>query len=135
MFFWKIQRKTPVLESFFKKRPWHSCFPMNFANSLRTPFLTEHRRWLLLYVAFCMRTCSARTLALKAIRKINSRMTLFCKKTSQQIFTSLKSTTERVEKVWNTFKPNKSNSRTTSIVSFEHLSLLFLLFPFLTLNR
>ena len=80
VFFWKVQRKTPVLESLFKKRPWHSCFPMNFANSLKTSFLTERLRWLLLYVAFWMRTCSARTLALKAIRKINSRMNLFCKK-------------------------------------------------------
>ena len=27
---------------------WHSCFPMNFAKFLRTSFLTEHLRWLLL---------------------------------------------------------------------------------------
>ena len=27
---------------------WHSCFPVNFAKFLRTPFLTEHFRWLLL---------------------------------------------------------------------------------------
>ena len=25
-----------------KKRPWHSCFPVNFAKFLRTPFLTEN---------------------------------------------------------------------------------------------
>ena len=31
-----------------KKRPWHRCFPVNFANFLRTPFSTEHLRWLLL---------------------------------------------------------------------------------------
>ena len=31
-----------------KKRPWHRCFPVNFAKFLRTPFLTEHLRWLLL---------------------------------------------------------------------------------------
>ena len=31
-----------------KKRLWHSCFPVNFAEFLRTHFLAEHRRWLLL---------------------------------------------------------------------------------------
>ena len=34
--------------TFLKKRLWHSCFPVNFAKFLRTPFLTEHLRWLLL---------------------------------------------------------------------------------------
>ena len=32
----------------FKKRLWHRCFPVNFAIFLRTPFFTEHLRWLLL---------------------------------------------------------------------------------------
>ena len=32
-----------------KKRLWHRCFPVNFAKFLRTPFLIEHLRWLLLY--------------------------------------------------------------------------------------
>ena len=32
-----------------KKRLRHRCFPVNFAKFLRTPFLTEHLRWLLLY--------------------------------------------------------------------------------------
>ena len=31
-----------------KKRLWHRCFPVNFAKFLRTPFLTEHLRWVLL---------------------------------------------------------------------------------------
>ena len=30
------------------KRPWHRCFPANFATFLRTSFLTEHLLWLLL---------------------------------------------------------------------------------------
>ena len=33
-----------------KKRLWHSCFPVNFAKFLRTYFLTEHFRWLLLNI-------------------------------------------------------------------------------------
>ena len=32
-----------------KKSLWHMCFPVNFPKSLRTPFFTEHLRWLLLY--------------------------------------------------------------------------------------
>ena len=31
-----------------KKRPWHRCFPVNFVKFLKSPFLTEHLRWLLL---------------------------------------------------------------------------------------
>ena len=32
------------------KRFWHRRFPVNFVKFLRTPFLTEHLRWLLLYL-------------------------------------------------------------------------------------
>ena len=32
-------------------RVWHRCFPVNFAKLLRTPFLTEHLRWLLLLMS------------------------------------------------------------------------------------
>ena len=35
-----------------KKRLWHWCFPMNFVNFLRTPFLIEHLRWLFLIQPF-----------------------------------------------------------------------------------
>ena len=31
------------------KRLWHRCFTVNFANFVRTLFLTEHLWWLLLY--------------------------------------------------------------------------------------
>ena len=31
-----------------KRRLWHRCFPVNFVKFLRTSFLTEHLRWLLL---------------------------------------------------------------------------------------
>ena len=37
--------------NFIKKRLWHRCFPVNFAKFRRTPFLTEHLRWLLLTLA------------------------------------------------------------------------------------
>ena len=33
-----------------KKRPWHRCFPRNFAKFLRTPFLIEHL-WPLLLIS------------------------------------------------------------------------------------
>ena len=35
--------------NFIKKRLWRRCFPVNLAKFLRTPFLTEHLCWLLLY--------------------------------------------------------------------------------------
>ena len=41
----KLQAQPATL---LKKRLWRRCFPVNFAKFLRTPFLTEHRRWLLL---------------------------------------------------------------------------------------
>ena len=40
-------RLTPG--TLLKKRLCHRCFPVNFAKLLRTPFLKEHLRWLLLY--------------------------------------------------------------------------------------
>ena len=46
LFFNKVAGQLATL---LKKRLWHSCFPVNFAEFLRTPFLTEHLRWLLLY--------------------------------------------------------------------------------------
>ena len=41
----KLQAPPATL---LKKRLWHWCFPVNFAKFLRTPFFTEHLRWLLL---------------------------------------------------------------------------------------
>ena len=35
-----------------KKRLWRRCFPVNFAKFLRTLFLIEHLRWLLLTLEF-----------------------------------------------------------------------------------
>ena len=35
----------------FRKRLGHSCFPANFVEFLKTPFLTKHLRWLLLNVS------------------------------------------------------------------------------------
>ena len=39
----KLQALAPDI-----KRPWHRCFPVNFAKFIRTSFLTEHLRWPLL---------------------------------------------------------------------------------------
>ena len=36
-----------------KRRPWRRCFPVNFAKFLRTSFLTEHLRRLLMYGTKC----------------------------------------------------------------------------------
>ena len=36
--------------NFIKNRLQHRCFPIKFTNFLRTPFFTEHFRWLLLKI-------------------------------------------------------------------------------------
>ena len=46
LFFNKVVKLTPT--TLLKKSLWHRCFPMNFAQVLRTPFLIEHLWWLLL---------------------------------------------------------------------------------------
>ena len=46
LFFNKVAGLRPA--TLLKKRPWHRCFPVNLAKFLRTPFFTEHFRWLLL---------------------------------------------------------------------------------------
>ena len=46
LFFNKVAGLRPA--TLLKKRLWHRCFPANFTKFLRTSFLTEHLRWLLL---------------------------------------------------------------------------------------
>ena len=46
LFFNKVAGLKPA--TLLKKSLWHRCFPVNFAKFLRTPFFTEHLRWLLL---------------------------------------------------------------------------------------
>ena len=47
LFFDKIAGLRPA--TLLKKKLWHRCFPVNFVKFLRTPFLREHLRWLLLF--------------------------------------------------------------------------------------
>ena len=53
-----------------KERLWHRCFPVNFAKFLRTPFLTEHLRWLLLEFLY------STVLQLSTSRQIKCKMKL-----------------------------------------------------------
>ena len=46
LFFNKVAGLRPA--TLFKKRPWHRCFPVNFAKLLRTLLFRQHLRWLLL---------------------------------------------------------------------------------------
>ena len=48
LFFKESCRTQPA--TLLKKRFSNSCFPVNFAKFLRTPFLTEHLLWLLLFL-------------------------------------------------------------------------------------
>ena len=47
-----VVQSCSVACNFIKKRPWRRCFPVNFVKFLRTPFLTEHLRWLLLILTY-----------------------------------------------------------------------------------
>ena len=46
VFFNKVACLRPA--TLFKKRLWRRCFPMNFAQFLRTSFRKKHHGWLLL---------------------------------------------------------------------------------------
>ena len=55
----KCSARKGVLRNFAKftrkhlpQRLWRRCFPVNSAKFLRTPFLAEHLRWLLLFLVF-----------------------------------------------------------------------------------
>ena len=59
----EVLRKNDVFEACFwgltpatslKKRLWYRCFPVNFVKFLRTPFVIEHLRWLLLETVVAM---------------------------------------------------------------------------------
>ena len=50
LFLNKVAGHKPATLS--KKRLWHRCFLVNFAKFLRTLFLKEHLRWLLLFSAY-----------------------------------------------------------------------------------
>ena len=63
LFFNKVEGLRPA--SLFKKRLWHRCFPVNFAKFLRTPFLQNTSRQLLLNwskLTITSRQCSSETL-------------------------------------------------------------------------
>ena len=47
-YFFKLFKNTCVWVSLLKKRLQHRRFPVSFAKFLRTSFLSEHLRWLLL---------------------------------------------------------------------------------------
>ena len=58
----KSQENNCARVSFFNEaaglRLWHRCFPVNFAEFLRTRFFIEHLWWLLLcYVIICCPVC------------------------------------------------------------------------------
>ena len=43
--------------NFIKMSLWHWCFPVNFAEFLRTPFVTEHLWWLLFFLCINLSNC------------------------------------------------------------------------------
>ena len=73
LFFNKVAGLRPA--TLFKKRLWHRCFPVNFVKFLRTPFLTEHLRWLFLSIVSLMNrilmdSCNSARLTLTQFDKL-----------------------------------------------------------------
>ena len=73
------QESTWVRNSFLiklqdlKKSLWHRCFHVNVAKFLRTPFLTEHLRWLLPLVRKCFSSKMNSWIPLISIMVFNNR--------------------------------------------------------------
>ena len=61
----------PQARSFIKKRLWHTCFPVNFAKFLRTPFLQNISGRLILNIAKYLRTLYHRTSVAASEKFIN----------------------------------------------------------------
>ena len=88
----------------YEKRDSDTCFPVNFAKFLRTPFLTEHLWWLLLIIWLAITFYDD----IKKHSFINIESKIVSKAT-HHTFTCSKWTIETVEKVWNIFKPNSKD--------------------------
>ena len=68
LFFDKVPALRPA--TLLKKRLWHRCFPVNFVKFLRTPFLKEHLRWLLLvFITHCIAYKYRRTTSISLFTK------------------------------------------------------------------
>ena len=77
------QENTCARVSFLilKKSLWRRCFSVNFVKFLRTPFLTEHLWWLLLYIGRLFLLFVARCIrASCSTNKLKPHMLFRCKK-------------------------------------------------------
>ena len=68
LFLSKVAGLKPA--TLLKKRLWHSCFAVNFAKFLRTPFFTEYLWWLLLYVSTHVSTLRQNVSCVKFMKSI-----------------------------------------------------------------
>ena len=66
--FLKISQSQKNTLTRVKKRPWHRCFPVNFTKFLKTPFLQDTSRRLLLSI-------STLSFLIKVIEKLLDKMT------------------------------------------------------------
>ena len=82
LFFNKVAGLRPG--TLLKKILWHRCFLVNFTKFLRTPFLTEHLGWLLLFLFV-----KATTLQLFSLRVISTSYQRYYKKPRKPYIISL----------------------------------------------
>ena len=100
----------------FKKRFWHRCFPVNFAKLLRTFFLIEHSRRLLL-LSWCASSSRYSDNFIVFYFSRNNRTS------SYRAFTCLKSTKETLQK-------GVKDTRMTAMMSTTSMTSTFFT-PFL----
>ena len=62
-----------IMRLWQKKGLWHRCFPVSFAKFLRTCFVTEHLRWLLLNISFSITIWK---IFVKVKKTLNERITI-----------------------------------------------------------
>ena len=60
-----------------KKKLQQRCFPVKFAEYLRTPFFTEHLRWLLLYLIWTLYVLLFSEFIKTFLRQTETDITLF----------------------------------------------------------
>ena len=72
--------RVSFLITLLKKRLWHRCFPVNFVKFLRTPFLTELLRWLLLLIDLIS---SVRLVWLRELLRLEEKKILILHKQSE----------------------------------------------------
>ena len=99
LFFNKVAGLRPA--TLLKKRRWHRCFPVNFVKFLRTPFLKNNSRWLLLYlVSYKKYRIVSEHFFWKAIKYLSCKLLQICVQLAS-IFLGARTVLYEMRFIWN----------------------------------